>query len=69
MVHPENANKLANSLRAMNFPVFVDQMSSKQFHYVLVGPYSGVDAAHNVKNDLEKRGFQVMIKKWKLTSQ
>jgi cell division septation protein DedD len=69
MAHEENANALANSLRQMNFPAFVLKMPTGRFHHVFVGPYDSKDAANEVKNDLEKRAFQVIRKEWKLTTQ
>ena len=66
MIHEENANTLADSLRQMNFPAFVLKMSTERFHHVFVGPYDSVDAATRVKNDLEKRGFQVIRRQWRV---
>ncbi len=68
MVHEENAHALAESLRQENFPAFVVERPADRFHYVLVGPYNSADAAIEVKNELEKRGFRVIRKKWKTTS-
>ena len=68
MIHEENANALADSLRRMNFHVFLLSRPTERFHYVLVGPYDSVDAAIKVKNDLEKRGFQAIRKEWKVTN-
>jgi cell division septation protein DedD len=66
MIQENNANRLAASLRQMNFPTFVLRQPTQQFHYVFVGPYESVDAAAKVKNDLEKRGFQAVRKEWKV---
>jgi len=68
MVHEENANALANSLRQMNFPAFVFKSPTDRFHRVVVGPYNGVDATLRAKNQLEKRGFRSIRKEWKVTS-
>jgi cell division septation protein DedD len=68
MVHEENANALAASLRAMNFPAFVMKLPTERFHHVLVGPYDSVDAATAVRKDLEKRGFQTIRSEWKVPS-
>jgi cell division septation protein DedD len=68
MIHEENANALADSLRRMNFHVFLLRRPNERFHYVLVGPYESVDAAIKVKNDLEKRGFQAIRKEWKVAN-
>jgi cell division septation protein DedD len=69
MIHVNNANALANSLSKMNFPAFVQNLPTERFHYVFVGPYNSKDATNEVKNNLEKRGFQVIRKKWKVTTQ
>ena len=68
MVHEENANSLAESLRQMNFPAFVFKSPTDRFHRVVVGPYNGVDATLRAKNQLEKRGFRSIRKEWKVTS-
>jgi cell division septation protein DedD len=66
MIQESNANRLAATLRKMNFKAFVLREPTQQFHFVFVGPFESVDAATKVKNDLEKRGFQVMRKEWKV---
>jgi cell division septation protein DedD len=65
MVHEENANAVAESLRRMNFPAHVSDRSTDGFHRVVVGPYHGVDAALRAKTELEKRGFQTIRREWK----
>ena len=65
MVHEENANAVAESLRRMNFPAYVSDRSTDGFHRVVVGPYHGVDAALRAKTELEKRGFQAIRREWK----
>ena len=65
MVHEENANAVAESLRRMNFPAYVSNRSTDGFHRVVVGPYHGVDAALRAKTELEKRGFQAIRREWK----
>lgn len=68
MVHEENANALAESLRQMNFPASVIKSPADRFHRVVVGPYNGVDATLRAKKQLEKRGFRPIRKGWKATS-
>jgi cell division septation protein DedD len=65
MVHEENANAVAESLRRMNFPAYVSNRSTDGFHRVVVGPYHGVEAALRAKTELEKRGFQAIRREWK----
>jgi hypothetical protein len=69
MVHEENANALSESLRQMNFPVFVYKHPTDRFHLVVVGPYNSVDAALREKNELEKRGFKAIRTEWKPQAQ
>ena len=64
MIHLENANALAASLRAMNLPAFV--LPTERFNHVLVGPYNSVEATIEVQKELEKRGFQTIRSKWKI---
>jgi cell division septation protein DedD len=68
MIHRENANALAASLREMNFPAFVIKLPTERFNHVLVGPYNRVDATIEVQKELEKRGFQTIRSKWRVSS-
>jgi cell division septation protein DedD len=65
MVHEENADALAGSLRQMNFPAFVVKNPADRFYRVLVGPYNSADAANGAKKELEKRGFKANRTEWK----
>jgi len=69
MVHEENADALADSLRHKNFPAFVVKRPNNQFHYVLVGPYHQADIGIRVKSELAKDGFPAIRKEWKMPSQ
>jgi cell division septation protein DedD len=64
MAQEENAKTLAESLRQKSFPAFVFKSPTDRFHRVLVGPYTGVEAALKAKNELEKRGFKAFRKEW-----
>ena len=68
MLHEENANALAASLREMNLPVFVLKLPTERFHHVLVGPYSSANAAIETQNELEKRGYKPIRTEWKVSS-
>lgn len=68
MIHRENANALAASLREMNIPAFVSKLPTERFNHVLLGPYNSVDATIEVQKELEKRGFQTIRSKWKVSS-
>ena len=68
MVHEENANVLAASLREMNFPAFVLKLPTERFHHVLVGPYDSANAAIETQNGLEKRGYKPIRTEWKVSS-
>ena len=69
MVHEENADALADSLRHKNLPAFVVKRPNNRFHYVLVGPYHQADIGIRVKSELEKDGFPAIRKEWKMPSQ
>jgi cell division septation protein DedD len=68
MIHQENANALAASLREIKYPAFVIKLPAERFHHVLVGPYSSVDAAKKVQKELEERGFETIRSEWKVSS-
>jgi hypothetical protein len=65
MVHEENANALAESLRQMDFPTFVIKRPTDRFHRVVVGPFNDVDAALRAKKELEMKGFKAIRTEWK----
>ena len=68
MIHQENANALAASLREMKYPAFVIKLPAERFHHVLVGPYSSVDATKKVQKELEEHGFESIRSEWKVSS-
>ena len=68
MIHQENANALAASLREMKYPVVVIKLPSERFHHVLVGPYSSVDVTKKVQKELEERRFETIRSEWKVSS-
>jgi cell division septation protein DedD len=68
MIHQENANALAASLREMKYPAFVIKLPTERFHHVLVGPYNTVDATRKVQKELEERGFKSLRSEWKISS-
>lgn len=68
MIHQENANAFAASLREMKYPAFVIKLPAERFHHVLVGPYSSVDATRKVQKELEERGFETIRSEWKVSS-
>jgi hypothetical protein len=65
MVHEENADAFAESLRQRNFPAFVYKCPTDRFHLVVVGPYNSMDTALRAKNELEKWGFKAIRTEWK----
>jgi SPOR domain/PilZ domain len=68
MIHQENANALAASLRERNFPAFVMKLPTDRFHYVLVGPYDSKSAAVETQNNLEQNGYKSLRREWKVSS-
>jgi cell division septation protein DedD len=68
MIHQENANALAASLREMKYPAFVIKLPTERFHHVLVGPYNSVDATRKIQKELEERGFKTLRTEWKVSS-
>jgi cell division septation protein DedD len=62
MRREENAQKLAEALRQRNLPAFV--FRSGGLHRVAVGPFGDADSTVTVKNELEKQGFQALLRRW-----
>ena len=68
MLHEENANGLAATLRELNFPAFVMKLPTERFHHVLVGPFNSASAAIETQNKLEQRGYNPIRTEWKVSS-
>jgi hypothetical protein len=64
MAHEESADELATTLQRKSFPAFVFKRSGDRFYKVIVGPYSDADSTVEVKQGLEKQGFQALLKHW-----
>ena len=56
MVHKENADALASSLRQKNLPAFIAKPTNNRLYLVLVGPYDDGDRADAVKKELGNQG-------------
>ena len=69
MTHEENAMALADSLHQNNFPAFVSRRGTDHFYRVVVGPYSDVDSALRVKEQLKKAGFDAFRTPWNPSAQ
>lgn len=68
MLHEENANALATTLRDSNFPAFVMKLPTERFHHVLVGPFNTARAAIETQSKLEERGYKPIRTEWKVPS-
>lgn len=68
MLHEENANGLAATLRELNFPAFVIKLPTERFHHVLVGPFNSASDAIETQNKLEQRGYKPIRREWKVSS-
>ena len=66
MKQEANADALALALQKKNFPAFVFLRGPGQLFKVAVGPYSAAETgtALKVKEDLQKQGFQSIVKPW-----
>jgi len=62
MRHEENADALAALLHDRNFPAFVVKRGA--FYYVAVGVYGDADSAVKVRDELQKQGFEVILRRW-----
>jgi len=65
MAHEGNANALVESLRREKYVAFVSKSENGRFYRVLVGPYADGDSATKIKEELERKGFQVIRGAWK----
>jgi cell division septation protein DedD len=68
MTHEENAAALAESLQH-DFPALVSRRGTDRFYRVVVGPYSDVDSALRVKEQLRKAGFDAFRTPWNPSAQ
>jgi SPOR domain/PilZ domain len=64
MTHEDNADALAEALRQRNLPVFVFRRGTDRFYIVAVGPYSDADSTVTIKKELERQGFQAILRRW-----
>ncbi len=64
MAHEENADALAEALRRRNLQAFVFKRGTDRFYIVAVGPFSDADSTVTVKKELEKQGFQAILRHW-----
>ena len=66
MKEETNADALAEILQKRNLPAFVFRRGADRLYKVAVGPYSDseADAATKIKDDLEKQGYQPILRRW-----
>jgi hypothetical protein len=64
MRYEENADALAATLNQMNFPAFVFRRQGDHFYRVVVGPFENVESSTKVKDDLERKDFEAILKPW-----
>jgi cell division septation protein DedD len=64
MEHEDNADALAETLHQRNFPAFVFKRGAGPFYRVVIGVYGDADSAVRVKDELERRGFKAILRRW-----
>ena len=64
MKHEDNAETLAETLHQRNFPAFVFRRGAGPFYRVAIGVYGDADSAARVKDELERQGFKVILRRW-----
>ncbi|MFY9532264.1 MAG: SPOR domain-containing protein [Candidatus Acidiferrales bacterium] len=64
MTHEDNADALAEALHHRNLPAFVFRHGTDRFYIVAVGPYGDADSTVTVKGELERQGFQAILRRW-----
>ena len=69
MIHKDNADALAESLRKRNFPAFVSWHETDCFYRVVVGPFDDPDSTSKVKTELNKQGFDAIRMRWNPSAQ
>jgi len=69
MIHKDNADALAESLRQRNFPAFVSWHEADRFYRVVVGPFDDPDSTSKVKAELSKEGFEAIRMRWNPSAQ
>jgi SPOR domain/PilZ domain len=60
----DNADALAQELQKKNFPAFVFRHGGDRLYRVAIGPYSDAKETLKVKDNLEKQGFQPILRSW-----
>ena len=69
MIHKDNADALAESLRKRNFPAFVSWHETDRFYRVVVGPFDDRDSTSKVKAELSEQGFEAIRMRWNPSNQ
>ncbi len=69
MLHKDNADVLAESLRKRNFPAFVSWHETDRFYRVVVGPYDDPDSTSRVKAELNRQGLEAIRMRWNPSAQ
>jgi hypothetical protein len=69
MIHKDNADALAESLRKRNFPAFVSWHETDRFYRVVVGPFDNPDSTSKVKAELSRQGFEAIRMPWNSSAQ
>ena len=64
MAHEDNADALAEALRQKNLPALMFRRGTNRFYIVAVGPYSDADSTVTIKKELERQGFQAILRPW-----
>jgi hypothetical protein len=64
MKYEEHADALAVALNRIDFAAFVFRRDTDRFYRVAVGPYGDVVSLAQVKDELEKRNFMSILRRW-----
>jgi SPOR domain len=64
MKHEDNAEALERTLHQKNFPAFVFKRGAGTLYQVAIGVYGDSVSAVRVKDELEKQGFEAVLKRW-----
>ena len=64
MAQENNADALAVTLHRKSFPAFVFRRDGDRFYRVAVGPYRDENSTIQVKEQIEKEGFETILRNW-----
>jgi SPOR domain/PilZ domain len=64
MSEEDHADAMAAALNEKKFPAFTYKHSSDRFYRVAVGPYPDLSSSNQVKDELQRENYEVLLRRW-----